>query len=371
MDDIKLLETTSNPLIDRVLEGMVQVFEMVFPDRIRGYYLLGSFVDGSAMPTSDIDGFILFKGNFTDSEEEQRAWALRRSCSRMMTPELDFSPIGEAVFSHHGDVSLKLASLLLYGEDIRPQLGLPDMDFYTRMLMHNTLGFLRRIRKPDSPFRYPLDYPDPDDEYFGYVVKGVDQANRAATKELINCVGKPALALVALQTGRHVKNKMDCLEQYRTHINDEWTGLLEDIYDKCRALWHYGIPADPEGQAELKALCQRTLLYENYYLHQYREFLVREIERPGGKGQWLSFNEAANWLGLPRELVEAELAAGRLQSRQTDGEVRCLIESFNLLMAVRGLAGVVYGDLDVGALVEPYGKSENVFLRHLVGKALE
>jgi hypothetical protein len=69
------------------------------------------------------------------------------------------------------------------------------------VLMHTTLNFFMRIRENATHLSYPISYPNSDEEYYGYVSQ-VDDANRAATKELINCIGKPALALVTYKMRR-------------------------------------------------------------------------------------------------------------------------------------------------------------------------
>jgi predicted nucleotidyltransferase len=49
------ISPTTNP----VVRGLVELFELVFPARIRGYYLLGSFAEGTAVALSDIDLMVL------------------------------------------------------------------------------------------------------------------------------------------------------------------------------------------------------------------------------------------------------------------------------------------------------------------------
>jgi len=52
---ITLLNTTGHQRIDDIIRGLIGIFEAAFPDRIRAYYLAGSYADGSAVPLSDID----------------------------------------------------------------------------------------------------------------------------------------------------------------------------------------------------------------------------------------------------------------------------------------------------------------------------
>lgn len=73
MTGISLLHSTNHQKVDQILQGIISLYEMVFPGRIRGYYLVGSYADGSATPTSDIDLQIWFKEGFIDQEEKDKA----------------------------------------------------------------------------------------------------------------------------------------------------------------------------------------------------------------------------------------------------------------------------------------------------------
>jgi hypothetical protein len=58
-------------------EIFFSIYESIFPGRIRGYYLLGSYTDATSVSISDIDMAILFKGSFVDNREAQ----VNRCCS--------------------------------------------------------------------------------------------------------------------------------------------------------------------------------------------------------------------------------------------------------------------------------------------------
>ena len=278
MSDVTLLSSTGNRAIDAILEGVVDIFEVVFADRVRGYYIVGSYADGSALPTSDIDGFILFKDDFIDERERDKAWRLVRSCARIITPDFDVLPMGERTLLRLGSVNLNLDSLLVFGEDVRHRIPLPQIDSYARILMHDVYRFLSRVRGNPPYLTYPLNYPDPEGELYGYDCRQVRAANGTlgpGTKELINCVGKAALAIVTLKAKVHVKNKNDYLAQYKVHVNDEWTAVLQDVYAKCRNAWNYFVPEDEEGRRQLKELCERTLAFENHFLAPVQSFSAR------------------------------------------------------------------------------------------------
>jgi predicted nucleotidyltransferase len=59
--DIELRHATGDAEVDRIMRGYVGVFETAFPGAVRGYYLSGSFAEGTATLTSDIDVDVVFK----------------------------------------------------------------------------------------------------------------------------------------------------------------------------------------------------------------------------------------------------------------------------------------------------------------------
>jgi hypothetical protein len=47
-----MLVSTGTPQIDSLLAGFIGLFELAFPARIRAYYLVGSYANGSHVPAS-------------------------------------------------------------------------------------------------------------------------------------------------------------------------------------------------------------------------------------------------------------------------------------------------------------------------------
>jgi predicted nucleotidyltransferase len=64
----ELLASTGNPQIDQIIQGVIRVFDLVFPSRILGCYLQGSCADGQITALSDIDMAIVFHGELTEAE---------------------------------------------------------------------------------------------------------------------------------------------------------------------------------------------------------------------------------------------------------------------------------------------------------------
>src|SRR5690348_16432064 len=68
MGEIVLLSPTGDRKVDDILRGAIGALEALFPGRIGGYYLVGSYADGSFVPASDIDLVPIFRGRISPAE---------------------------------------------------------------------------------------------------------------------------------------------------------------------------------------------------------------------------------------------------------------------------------------------------------------
>ncbi len=132
--------------------------------------------------------------------------------------------------------------------------------------------------------RFPLGFPDPAGALRGYDARYRDQpaSQRAVTKDLVSNVLAAANALTLLQARRYVGagRKSDIPEQYRLWIGDEWTGLVEQTFERCRVRWDYQLPSDPVDREGLRELCGQALAFENHFLGRYKDFLLAELRHP-------------------------------------------------------------------------------------------
>jgi hypothetical protein len=274
MHIISLVNTTGKGKVDEIIRGIVGIFEMVFPGRIRGYYLTGSYSDGSAVTTSDIDMFIIFKDSFTNDEEElaRQLWLY---CRQISFVKIDLIRINEERLLRVGNIGVKIATLLMYGEDIREKIPLPVFDTYLRGVTEASFSYLAGDLRGGDSLVFPLDYPDPTGVFYGYDTKEWD----TETKGLVSSVCRAATAIVALKGGRYVGKKSDSIKSYKDCVNDEWTGFLEEMYGWGRERWGYRIPEDEVERDRLRELCKRTLAFENHYLSTYREYLLAQLRR--------------------------------------------------------------------------------------------
>ena len=143
--DISLVQSTGIQYVDRLLQGIVGMYDRVFSARIRAWYLMGSYADGSAVPLSDIDLCVIFR-NTLAMEEMEFVQAFAYYCGQISSIRLDISVMGERDLSVSERIMIKQESMLIYGEDIRGDSVLPSLDDYRRVVTSGPCFFLGRIR---------------------------------------------------------------------------------------------------------------------------------------------------------------------------------------------------------------------------------
>ena len=287
---IELLHTTGKTYVDEPLADIVQQYESAFPNRVRSYFLLGSYADGCAVVGSDIDVYVLFKETFLSSKEIIQAQQLASACIKKSTLRLDGNVIDEQMLLNYVStmrVAIKQNSILLFGEDTRASMSLPSRAAYMRDVTDGVIDFLLRLHHSDS-VTYPVTYPDPNGTFYGYDIMRKllydtavlyyppDKANDVyyATRELVECACRMASALLVFKTGTFVGMKRASVEAYNKEIHDESSPFLTAMFEKGKMQWMYGLPKSEAERAELRTLCEKMLAFENHYLLQYRAYLL-------------------------------------------------------------------------------------------------
>ena len=281
MSEIPRSYSTDNRYIDDILHGIVGLFEMTFPNRIRGYYLCGSYIDGSAVPLlSDLDVCIVFKGELSDSEREQFQQML--SHLRLIRPMLlALESYSEASLFRHGAVVLKHASRLIYGEDIRPKIPEQPVAEFVREVIQEFYFFVTWKRPHQKVLTFPLSYPDAAGEFYGY-----DHTKQSpfaltdihTTQSWAALVCLITTGLICLKSGAVVWEKRRCALAYKTYINDTWTEFIKAVCWVCFDKWKYRIPDDSAGKQQIRELCEKTLAFENHFLTIVKDWLLSELK---------------------------------------------------------------------------------------------
>lgn len=288
-DTIHLLYSTGESKIDEIIRGIIGITELIFPEQVRGYYLTGSYGNGSAVASSDLDLCVIFKGETLQTNRE-RLRKIYDCCGRISSISLDIVAYSEVEIREGGRIWLRKTQWL-FGDDIRatvPQLPLVD---YVRIFMHAPYSFFARARNQIEVLTFPLDHPDPIGAWLGYDrrhTRTLDGRDVPGTHELLTGTFWSASALILRRSGVFAHGKQECVKLYRTHINDEWSDLLETIYQKCRIEWLYFIPDSPADQRLLRDLCHQALAFHNHFLTQYKDFLLTDLQSKDASAQLLA-----------------------------------------------------------------------------------
>jgi len=280
------ISSIENKLANLMVQNVIETFEAQFPERIRAYYIEGSYADANNVISSDLDVLLVFKNKFED-DEPQRAEELAEQCTAESTLELDIEAVDEHSLISGVSPTLKFGSSFLYGKDIRDSLPLISLEEWTRDRMHSSLWRTVHLCNRTPVIQYPLTYPDPNGEFYGYdarMLRLPDGQEVHCTRDLIRLVGWSATAIVAFKAGKYVARKSECHKLYQTYFNDEWGQLLQDIYELCRGKWNYLIPENQEDRQMLRAICERTLSFENHFLQVYKVFVLSELRSADTKG---------------------------------------------------------------------------------------
>jgi hypothetical protein len=274
MNDLTLPVMTGIPPIDATLLAIVRAFEHAFPNRIRAYYLIGSYVEGTAVPLSDIDCFVIFADQFATQQEEASAEKIGEQCAAVSAVRLDIGAYPEHALAELDPVirtALKLGSAHLYGVDIRPTMILPPTTEYLAGVVAGAQHFIARLRGEAALTSREVKYPDAMDVFFGYTRKSIPAwyppTIAAGTKELVATMSRIATARVVWRTQHYVSGKQQAIHLFQQVVGGRWAGFVAQIFERCKHDWQYLVPEPEHERLELRGLCQQMLAFENEFLH--------------------------------------------------------------------------------------------------------
>ncbi|HLI50652.1 MAG TPA: hypothetical protein VKU87_02580 [Thermomicrobiaceae bacterium] len=292
MSRIQLLLATGIAGVDLALTRTVETFEGEVPGCVLAYYLDGSLADGDSIATSDLDLTLVITSCVEggDAGDHDKLNEIAARCQRDAGLELDIGLLDERELANGLTPMLKYASRLIHGEDIRDRYPLLAIEDWTRERMNAAYWLMNRVFDRPAAVHIPLGYPDPDDLFYGYARRPIrlsDGSFAASTRDLVRVSGWIATALVAHRASRYVSRKRDCHREYRYAIGDQWSNLLDDIYERCRTDWGYLIPAGSEDRRRLRTICRQMLGFENHFLTIYRDLLLQQLRERAPRALWL------------------------------------------------------------------------------------
>lgn len=272
---MKLTYLTHDSRLDGRLAALVDVLEMIFPERIRAYYLSGSVLSGTMVGQSDIDVIAVFKGAFADGEAE-RVRQVRRWLTELSDVRYDIVPRCETDLMRAGATGLKLATALLYGEDVREQVPLEPLEVFLHDVVAGFVAYGCELRGDMAQLNYPVRCPDAADFFYGYTRFGNwDGKNYAAgTRIILSCITLGATAQVLMETGERCTGKQQAVQRYQEVIGGRWGDWLVEMFELCKLKWGYALPETAAERGRLRKLLGEMENYETEILVACREVIT-------------------------------------------------------------------------------------------------
>lgn len=299
--ETKLQATTGIAYLDALLERLITLCEQSFPARIRSYYLGGSNSDGTAVGhdrssnSSDVDLFVIFCGTITE-DEHATFQRLVAECQLTSPVQVDAHTYSEddllskarpdAAQTSFLSVLIQVAGVLIYGSDMRADLPPVQFSHYVLDVIESGVFHLGIPRQREgiayplmTPLVFPLTYPDPAGEFYGYDTVLARPSAPRGTRVLVALTTWIATLILALETGRYVGQKSQCLRLCKEYLPNDWrTQLTATIYDLCKSTWGYALPEHAKDREQLRSFCRETLALENEYLRITHDYLLARLQ---------------------------------------------------------------------------------------------
>ena len=291
MSKISLQFSTGLSRIDEIIYGSIGILETLFPHRIRAYYLVGSYADGGYTSESDIDLVPLFKGMMQDGEEISYRQTVEYM-DKLSPVRLGFGLRNEDQSFREGGVGIKIGSVLLYGEDMRDHIPLTPLEQYCQSCISTSIGLIRYQRSDPDQLFFPLEYPNAQDEYYGYLKEeNIQGTIRKSAASIFTHLMFLASSIVTLKTGQYNASKSFSWKFYQDHIGDGWGTFLEEWYTRGKKQWRYAIPMTSKERNQLKQMCQKVLAFENEFWMIAKDFILKRLESKDEKQHYWAEQE--------------------------------------------------------------------------------
>ena len=294
--------------VDEAVDRALAALDATLPGRLHSVYLFGSYAEGSAVSTSDLDLFVVLRGT-ADLGESARASTVAADAIGHGSPQPDVLVLEEASLLGEGHFRLETASTLVAGEDLRDRLPRTSPAAWLRRYTHAPWAYMAQVLRQVDRLTYPLDYPDPAGEFLGYDARMLPPHGGPAhnVKSLVATVCWIASALTTIESGRLARTKAEGVGLHRADVGGAWAGFVEDGYRWGKERWSYLAPRRQDERARLRDLCVRTLAFENHYLVRYRGYLLGEARGADRTGRLLAAERLGNWVRYPGDRAVSDV----------------------------------------------------------------
>jgi hypothetical protein len=250
---------------DSLLGEVARRFQTAFPDQIRSIYLLGSRALGSAIASSDWDLAIVFRGE-ANAARRKAAQDLAAEIRRSGPLVLELTVLDEAEARRGVRPHLKIGKRVA-GDDVLRDCPLKPRLELLGYFAYSALYFSWLVRGKPPLLTYPLAYPNPAGEFFGYEQNGIwtgENTFRPGLGLLVNLAASLANFDLGLQADEFVPNKSLTVARFRRRFPAAPLGAwLEAVFELGRRRWQGAIPAGADDRLALADLCCCTLAFEN------------------------------------------------------------------------------------------------------------
>lgn len=273
-----LLNTLKNEAADA---GVLHALTKLCDSKLQpiSAYVAGSYANGYAVPTSDVDLYVIFERSLTESE-----WEALNDIAKILEeqePQIDLIVYELERLKDLGVVEMSRYFLHVWGRAIHQQIPNPPFNDYLYRSMHRAYVRMSETRK-EKPFLWPLSYPNENEEYKGYAWRKivVDGKEQPSLKEIVVLTGWMATGLCAWLGKKYVPTKNHCCEIFSEVVGGEEARILREVTDFCRDQLHYQVPTTEVDRERLLGLLPGVLKIENLFLAAYRDFLIAHLKDP-------------------------------------------------------------------------------------------
>lgn len=256
-----------------IVEGIRRALEAGFPGVVRAVYLLGSEVEGTPAPFSDVD-IVVFVHDETPAATRDSIEAMLEAFRWISPLRLDVTVSGVEAgpFSVESvDPRVKLGAEFLFGEDVRGLLPAPGLDSFREWIRPWPFEFLEVMF--DGSLERPLVHPDPVDEFGGYTriraPNWYPAGVIAGTKEWVATVCWIATFRLAFESDRIVTSRGEAVTAFRTAIGGADGEFVAAMYEDGKRRWDYQIPAAPHERRRLIEFADTFRGFADRFLARY------------------------------------------------------------------------------------------------------
>lgn len=268
-------------ILDRLQNGMGILLRLFFPTVIKSVYAYGS-PDGSEIHLSRAIELLIVLHSEVTHDALNRLEDTLRACSLLSFISINANAVEETDLADFGAALIPNEAVLVLGEDLRPMLAHPTADFVAATLMHMAFATIASLYPGSGSLSHPLAPAQSDDPWLGFGQRQDSSRDGPFIlnfKRLATLIIRIVQGLLAARTGRMIHPKGDRLAiEFRKHLEGNWADYVDMVFQKCQQKCGQEVLARDEDLRLLRPLCQDAYKFADWFLIEYRAFLVADLQ---------------------------------------------------------------------------------------------